>query len=180
MLCGVLWTALSCLLGAFYRGLFWQPQVMFRKVVLALFSSNADVNMMNSLFRPFEYVSFNDSQFSPWFCSILVNHSFGPFWCTFWFSGGFVYSSSGYTGASGSTLQIVSWDRLALLCAVTGGGSDAVFFWSLPGALVLTDLLVSANCRSLLILLVTKHTLHLSFCIVCFRASHSLSFFLVM
>lgn len=88
------WGALNCPVlsfGCFSRVLFWQTQMMFRKVVWPF----SLVMLMWAwgvlyLFVSFEYVSFHDSQFSSCFCSILVNHLFGPFWSTFWFSEGFL------------------------------------------------------------------------------------------
>lgn len=162
---------LSCLFFFFF---FWQTQMKFRKVILTFFP--LVMLMINSLSVHTFWICI-----SSWsFCLISVQllvllcscKSFIAaflihFLALFFFLSkvrlaGRVflalihvmkcYSRRGYVGAG------KGW-----LCGVTIGGFDAVFFWLLSGAEILSNLLISANYRSLLILLLTKHTLHLFF-----------------
>lgn len=170
--CGVLWAVLSWLfvlpdadeVQEGYLDLF--PLIMLMCAWLILY-----------LFRPFEYVSVHDppawSQFSSCFCSVLVNLSLGPFWCTFWVSGiFFVWSSSGWTGISGTilhtidvTLGVVTWE-LEKAGSAPQCYNRRIWCWvllTLAGAETLTNVLINANRRSLLLLLLSKCTLHLFF-----------------
>lgn len=161
--CGVLWAILSWLfvlpdadeVQEGYLDLF--PLIMLMCAWLILY-----------LFIPFEYVSVRDppawSQFSS--CSVLVNLPLGPFWSTFW-----VQSLAGQAFLA---LFYIPWDvTLSVAAWELGKAGPAprcynrrIWCWvllTLAGAETLTNVLISANRRSLLPLLLTKRTLHLFF-----------------
>lgn len=119
------WGALNCPVlsfGCFSRVLFWQTQMMFRKVVLALFSSNANVSMRSSLpIRIFWICIFS------WFSVqlLFLLYSCKSFiWALLihvlvqW--GVFVCSSSGSRGVSGTAIQTV---KCYSRCGDAGAGT---------------------------------------------------------